>query len=298
MLCDLRRQLKGVMLYTRRPLAGARAGHFRVRARGSGSDLDQLRDYQPGDDVRYIDWKSSARVQRVVVRDYRDERSRTAHIVCDTSLSMDFGSGRRMIDCAAEVAAAIAIMCENAGDACGLFLASDGLHMRYAPAIGVQQTTRIMSALAENVSVAQRPPATALDAWCADLGAQRLRSSILFVLSDFSGDFGTQLSTYALSLARHHILVAVRIRDASERFPHIVGRQWLLRDSESACSIRLESMGASVQAAGCLTEWRREQEMTLRAAGFLVFDCVVEEPLIGQLCAGLRRCGLMRERIG
>ncbi len=300
MLYELRRQLKGAMLYTRRPLAGARAGQFRVRARGSGSDLDQLRDYQPGDDVRFIDWKSSARVQRVVVRDYRDERSRTVHLVCDTSRSMDFGIGaRRVCDCATELATGIAVLCENAGDACGLFLAGNKLCERMSPAIGTQQTARIAAALmssSHGVEQSHAGKPSGLGAWCAELGRQNLRSSILFVISDFVEDRDEQLMNFAKPLTQHHVLVAVRVRDASERHPQLVGRRWLLRDSETTCDVRLETMRDCMGAAACLDAWRREQESELRRLGLLLFDCFTDVAIGEQLGAGLRRCGLWAGR--
>ncbi|MCL5436366.1 MAG: DUF58 domain-containing protein [Candidatus Dependentiae bacterium] len=301
-LQEFRRQLKGSLLRTSRPLAGARAGQFKVRARGSGSDLDQLRDYQAGDDVRFIDWKSSARVQRVVVRDYRDERSRTVHLVCDISRSMDFGMGtHRISDIAQETALMLAVLCENAGDACGLFLADERVSMRLAASIGLQQTARIQAALSAAVS-ASRPdevhaPAN-LGTWCAQLGLHRLRSSLLFLISDFATDIDRTFATWALPLARRHVVVAIRLRDESERYPGLLGNRWLLRDSEEAASLRLEAASDAFEAAEQLTGWRREQARELTRAGLLVCDLFSDGDTQQQLSAGLQRAGLLtRSRI-
>lgn len=292
---EIRRQLAGAVLYTQRPLAGARAGQFRIRVRGSGSDLDQLRDYQPGDDVRFIDWKSSARIQHLVVRDYRDERSRTINLVCDLSRSMDFGSGKqRLRDCAAEVALSLAVLCENAGDACGLFLARDCLEQRLVPSVGAGQTARVASALATE-NVAEKAIGD-LGGWCMALGARQVRSSVIFILSDFIGDFDEDFRKYALPLAQKHLLVAVRLLDQSEQCPQLVGRHWLLQDSEGtdgrSINLRLESALECDAAAKALNQWRIMQENTLRKVGFLVCDCCSSRPIVPQLCAELRRCGL------
>lgn len=318
MVYEIRRQLAGAMLYTRKPLMGARAGKFRVRTRGAGSDLDQLRDYQPGDDVRYIDWKSSARVQHLVMREYRDEQSRTIQLIVDRSRSMDFGlHARSMRDCAAEVAMALAVLAENGGDACGLFFAGDQLYQRVDPAVGAQQTERIAGLLvadnraleSERVSTVSRSRGN----WGADLGAHNLRASVLFVLSDFIGPgfidtFDLELIKHIRALAKKHLLVAIRVRDESERHPESVGRQWLLRDSElfgkAERYLRLETMADCELAAKKLFLWRHEQEQALLSAGFLSCDCFAgssaakscDGSIVQQLCAGLRRLGIFTGR--
>lgn len=306
---EIRRQLAGAMLYTRRPLVGARAGTFRVRTRGGGSDLDQLRDYQPGDDVRYIDWKSSARVQHLVMREYRDEQSRTIQLIVDQSRSMDFGlHARSMRDCAAEVATALAVLSENGGDACGLFMAGDRLCLRLTPAIGSQQTARIAGLLLADNRVLKSEQAPTVNGsrgnWGADLGAHNLRASIVFVLSDFIDFFDSGFTKYTRSLSQKHLLVAIRVRDESERYPASVGRQWLLRDSEligkAERDLRLETMADCQLAAKKLGVWRHEQERALLSAGFLSCDCFAgsstDGSIVQQLCVGLRRLGLFTGR--
>src|SRR3989339_183510 len=150
-LSELRRHVSSAVIQTRRMLTGSRAGQFRIMTRGSGSDFDQLREYQPGDDVRFIDWKSSARGQHLVVREYRDERSRSIHLLLDCSQSMLFGtSEKRLYERAASVAAIVAVMGENAGDAVALHFMRQNLQTATPLLVGRQQTDRIVRELLRN----------------------------------------------------------------------------------------------------------------------------------------------------
>src|SRR5215475_10787870 len=76
-----------------RRLDGLLQGDYRTLLRGAGIDLASLREYQDGDDVRYIDWNVTARLQSLHVREYQQDREMTAWFLLDLSPSVDFGSG-------------------------------------------------------------------------------------------------------------------------------------------------------------------------------------------------------------
>src|SRR5574337_1330752 len=88
----LLRQLEWTVL---RRLDGLLQGDYRTLLRGAGIDLADLREYQPGDDVRHIDWNVTARLQVPHVRQYSEDRDLTAWFLLDLSGSIDFGSGAR-----------------------------------------------------------------------------------------------------------------------------------------------------------------------------------------------------------
>ncbi len=103
-----------------KPLDGLRQGDHRNRAYGSGLDLAELREYQPGDDVRALDWNVTARLGTAYVRRYHEEREITAWLVLDLSASTDFGSAEqtkreRLID----VAGTLARLLTSRGDHVG-----------------------------------------------------------------------------------------------------------------------------------------------------------------------------------
>jgi uncharacterized protein (DUF58 family) len=78
-------KIKEVEIYTRRLMAGNLLGDKTSVLKGGGLEFDQLRDYQIGDDVRFIDWNSSARMNKVLVKQFYEERNRTIIIALDVS---------------------------------------------------------------------------------------------------------------------------------------------------------------------------------------------------------------------
>lgn len=292
-IAELRRQLRGDILFTRRPLSGARAGQFRVRMRGSGSDFDQLRDYQPGDDIRSIDWKSSARVQKVVVRDYREERSRMVRVVCDLSRSMDFGmAGCSAYKTAEQLAVSLAILCENAGDGCGLFFAGSSINSLGMPVVGSRQTDRIKRAFIE---APRTEKSVEFSTWCRDLGRFNLPSSLIFFITDLVAEQGASTGWIRSLAGRHHLFV-IRVRDESELFPQLVGDRWLLKDSEQIDYLRFGLSHDFTGAQRALAMWRKGQLEMLRRLGVGCIDCFSHLPVVSQLRAGLRRYGMLADK--
>ena len=108
-LLRYRHLVRDLQLFARRPARSSPAGATRSRHRGRGMEFEETRLYQPGDDVRAIDWRVSARTGKAHTKVFREERERPVHILVDQRSSMFFGSGRRFKSVlAAELAAAIA----------------------------------------------------------------------------------------------------------------------------------------------------------------------------------------------
>ena len=89
---EILKKAKLVVLKTRQLLNNLVVGDFKTRQKGSGFEFDQLTDYQFGADTRFIDWKSSARMQKLLIKEFRQERSRFLHVMCDMSASQLYGS--------------------------------------------------------------------------------------------------------------------------------------------------------------------------------------------------------------
>src|SRR5947207_3489573 len=86
-------KVKQLEIFTRRLLNGSLVGDSRSAIKGTGFEFDQIREYNCGDDIRFIDWKASARNNKMLVKQYIEERSRTIILAVDVSYSGFFGSG-------------------------------------------------------------------------------------------------------------------------------------------------------------------------------------------------------------
>ncbi|MFG1489189.1 DUF58 domain-containing protein, partial [Oceanospirillum sp. HFRX-1_2] len=106
-------------LNLRSPTGSTLAGQHRSRQQGRGMELSEIRNYQPGDDIRLMDWKVTARTRRPHTKVFMEERERPVHLVVDLSASMLFGSTRSKAEQAANTAAIIGWALSYQGDRCG-----------------------------------------------------------------------------------------------------------------------------------------------------------------------------------
>src|SRR5690606_15018404 len=119
-------KIKQLEIFTRRLLNGSLVGDSRSAIKGTGFEFDQIREYSCGDDIRFIDWKSSARTNKLLVKQYIEERSRTVILAVDVSHSSIFGSGTLgKRDRIAEISCVLALVAQHGKDHVGLLLFSD-----------------------------------------------------------------------------------------------------------------------------------------------------------------------------
>src|SRR5512145_2133039 len=91
---DLRRQVRRLQLRARRAVADLLGGEYRSVFKGTGVAFEEVREYQPGDDVRAIDWNVTARMGHPFIKRYAEERELTVLLMVDWSASQEFGTGR------------------------------------------------------------------------------------------------------------------------------------------------------------------------------------------------------------
>ena len=197
-----------------RRLDGLLQGSYRTLFRGFGLDLADLREYQYHDDVRYIDWNVTARLQTPYVREYNEDREITAWFLIDTSGSMEFGSRSMAKEAVAgSFVAVLARLLTRHGNRVGAILCGDGIEAVLPARGGRRHVLHILSKIAE-----PRPPSRAgeTDLGQLLLGAGRLigRRSLVFVLSDFISKPGW--SRPLSQMARRHEVLAVRLYDPLE----------------------------------------------------------------------------------
>jgi uncharacterized protein (DUF58 family) len=233
-------------------------GEHLTRQVGGGTELAMVRPYFPGDDVRYIDWNVTARMNEPHVRVHQAERALTTWLVLDASASMGFGTAdRRKADVAEGVALAIGHVATRRGNRLGVTSASAG-----EPRIGRPRQGRsgLLGMLAElrNEPEGEGAGATRLDAALRGTGAVARARGLVVVVSDFRGErsWVDPLRTLA---ARHGVL-AVEIRDPREQELPPVGDLWLV-DPETGRQLHVNTGSRRVRRRFATAAERDRQEV-------------------------------------
>ena len=239
---DLIRQIRRIELKTATLADGSCLGQRRSPFRGSGMALANLREYLPGDDARAIDWKASARMDRLVVREFEEERSQTYYLVLDRSGSATFGSETSKDRRTLEVAASLIFAAHRQNGRVGLCIVTDHVEVFLPARPGKSQVIRLVQAL-----VSHRPEGSGTDLAAAFrlLCTRVRRRSSVIVISDFDDPgFARDLSL----LRRRHEATAVRVTDPAEDALPDVG-QVFLEDPETGEQVLVDTSDPAFRKA-------------------------------------------------
>jgi uncharacterized protein (DUF58 family) len=237
------KKIRYLELKTRGMVETAFAGQYRSVFKGRGMNFEEVREYQPGDEVRTIDWNVTARYGEPFVKKFTEERELTVMLLVDVSASGNFGSvhlSKREL--AAEVACMFAFSAIRNNDKVGLILFSDHVELFIAPKKGRAHTLRLMR---EILFFEPRGRGTQPGGALTFLNQVVHRRSVVFLLSDFQApDFDTELSV----TSRRHDLIAIPIVDPREEELPDIGRV-TLEDAESGEQIEINTSDRKTRAA-------------------------------------------------
>src|SRR5215216_4141518 len=180
---DILRQVKLLELRTRGLVNWLFSGEYRSVFKGQGMEFSEVREYQPGDEVRSIDWNVTARMRRPYVKRYIEERELTVMLVVDLSGSERFGTRARFkSELASELAAVLAMSAIRNNDRVGAVLFTDRIEHVVPPRKGRRHALRLMRDL-----LAFEPVGTGTDIAAAVdyAGKMLVHKAIIFVVSDF-----------------------------------------------------------------------------------------------------------------
>jgi uncharacterized protein (DUF58 family) len=226
---DTLRKIRRIELRTRKLVNDSFAGVYHAVFKGRGIEFDTVRPYQPGDDIRSIDWNVTARAGEPFVKSYVEERELTVMLVIDASASCFFGTIKRQKhDLAAELGAVLAYAAIANQDKVGLLLFSDQIELYVPPRRGRKHVLLLIRDL-----LAARPAHKGTDISLALKAVTRLlkRRAIVFLVSDFLVSPEGYETDLAL-LARRHDVVAIILSDLLETKWQPVGLV-ALKDSET-----------------------------------------------------------------
>ena len=240
---EILKKIRHLELKTRGMVEAAFAGQYRSVFKGRGMNFEEVREYQPGDEVRTIDWNVTARLGDPFVKKFTEERELTVMLIVDVSASGEFGSVQlSKRELAAEVACLFAFSAIRNNDQVGLILFSDHVELFIAPKKGRLHTLRLIrEILFFEPKGRGTDPADALDF----LNRVVHRRSVSFLISDFQApDFSRQLSV----TSRRHDLIAIPIVDRCEEELPDVGLI-TLEDAETGEQVEIDTSNRAARAA-------------------------------------------------
>lgn len=224
---EILNKIRHIELKTRGMINTAFSGQYRSVFKGRGMNFEEVREYQPGDEVRAIDWNVTARMGDAYIKKFTEERELTVMLVVDVSASGEFGSVKlSKRELAAEVACVFAFSAIRNNDKVGCILFSDHVELYIPPAKGRGHALRIIR---EIMFFEPKGKGTDVAGALVMLNRVMHRRAVVFVLSDFQApDFTNALSV----TARRHDLVAIPVVDPREINLPDVGRV-VLEDAET-----------------------------------------------------------------
>ncbi len=300
---EILKKIRQIEIRTNRVVTETLAGQYHSVFKGQGMNFDEVREYQPGDDVRAIDWNVTARMNHPFIKKFVEERELTVLLLVDVSGSGRFGSRERSKrELAAEIASVLAFSAIRNNDKVGLILFSDVVEKFVPPRKGRKHVLRVIR---EVLFFEPRRRGTDLGAALNFLLRVTPRRVVAVLISDFIGspavpqnDRGSRLQPQKMLLPsllpaclpllkqvnRRHDLVAVQISDRFEQELPALGRL-VLKDAETGEWIELNTGDARRRTVFAERQARAQAEMArlFRSAGIDAIQVRTDQPYAGEL---------------
>jgi uncharacterized protein (DUF58 family) len=282
---DVLNKMRMIEIQTRRLLSGTQVGNYNTANKGTGLEFDQLREYQEGDDVRFIDWSGSARAQRLLVRQYFEERNRTILLIVDNSPSTKFGSTSMLkSELIAQLASVLALVANYGKDAVGLIHCKDTVHY-IPPSRGIGHVHRIMEELFTENAAARSYTSMreGLEKWLASC----VKRPLIIMISDF---IDSNLETVLPVVANRAEVIAVRCLDPLERSLPVVGMV-RTKDIEhgTAGSLMVSGKAQQERINQLLKERLDQQTLLFKSYGIELIDVAPGTAYLGPLITFFRK---------
>ena len=282
---EILEQVRRLELKMRRLVNSRFAGEYRSVYKGQGMEFSEVREYQPGDEVRSIDWNVTARLQKPYVKRYVEERELTVLLLVDCSASAHFGTRTRFKDdVELEVAAVLGLSALRNNDRVGLVAFTDRVEHAVPPRKGRRHGLRLLRDL-----LSLRPVGLRTDVALACAQAERHLShrSLVFVISDCN-DAGAEPALRRLA-ARHEVVV-LTVEDPVEHALPAAG-VLVLADPETGERVEVDSSDAAFRTryAAAAAGARERRAAMLARCGVTSVTLQTDAPIVEPLLAFFRR---------
>lgn len=278
-------RVRRIELQARRLVSNVFLGEYHSVFRGRGIEFSEVRQYEPGDDVRLIDWNVTARMGTPYIKKYIEERELTVMLLVDVSASAAFTSAAMTKrELAAEVAATLAFSAVANGDRVGLLAFSDRVEA-FLPAAKTRR--HVLRLIRELLYLRPHGRGTDIGGALAYLARVAKRRSIVFVLSDFF-DAGYEAGLRAVAL--RHEVIALTLNDRREGDLPDVGLLEV-EDAETGARTVIDTSDRRARAAWArrATEQREARRRTLAALGVEEIALATDRSYVEPLLRSFRR---------
>ncbi len=232
---DLVRRMREIEIKTRKVVSEVFSGEYHSAFKGRGMEFSESRPYQPGDDIRTMDWNVTARAREPFVKVFREERELTLMLLVDLSASGAFGSAEKFkSEVAAEICATLAFSAIKNNDKVGLLAFTDRVELFIAPKKG---RTHVLRLIRDILFFEPEGKRTDISFALEHLNMVIKKKAIAFLVSDFRAE-GYDKALKAT--AKKHDLIVIRIVDPRERQLPDIG-YITLRDAETGETITVNS---------------------------------------------------------
>lgn len=283
--------IRALDLTVRKRIEGLFPGDHRTRLPGLGTELHQLRGYEPGDDVRLIEWNVTARTGEPHVQVHLAERALTTWLVLDVSPSMNFGTAAmRKVEAAEGVALAVGHLATRHGNRLGVVLFGDRDIRVLPPKQGRSGLVAALSAVRRQPA-ADGTQATSLASGLARVAGLARQRGLVVAVSDFRGETGWEPSLGRL--AQRHAVIAVEVADPREESIPDIGEVEFV-DPETGAVLRVDTRDRRLRER--FAQHARAEHaailQTFARHGVEHVRCTTEGQWLRQLAEFLRRPGV------
>ncbi|MFY9255885.1 MAG: DUF58 domain-containing protein [Fuerstiella sp.] len=287
-VAEILKKVQRIQIVANRSVNDLLAGQYRSVFRGRGMEFDEVREYQPGDDIRTIDWNVTARAGVPFIKRFSEERELTVLFLVDVSASGSFGSGSQSkLEVMIEMTALLMFSALKNNDKVGLLLFANNVEAYYPPRKGKGNVLRLIREMLAAEPVRDE---TDLEAALQYLNKVYKRRAVVFLISDFQNEASRK--ALAISNGRHD-LVAITVSDPREEQLPQVGFI-TLQDAESGEMVDVDTRHPKVRELFASQAADRREALTtgLRRAGVDQLQVSTTEPY----ATSLRRFFESRER--
>jgi len=271
---EILKKIRQIEIRTNRIVTETLAGQYHSVFKGQGMNFDEVREYQPGDEVRSIDWNVTARMNHPFVKKFVEERELTLMLVVDVSGSGRFGSqSQSKRELAAEIASVLAFSAIRNNDKVGLVLFTDEVEKFIPPRKGRKHVLRVIR---EVLFFEPQRRGTNLPGALDFANRMLAHRAIMVLISDFLSPSSATVTdsdkrgfqTAIKQANRRHDLVAVQVTDRFELELPDLGRL-IFEDAESGEVVEINTGNDATRNAFALRQWKSQEELArmFRSAG-------------------------------